>query len=174
MKTPERWRASCDMLSLSVFLPRSRQRMSRRQVVTYVRSWRHVTSHDVILHHKMDLCNLYRSHHQKVRKSPFSKSRPWPLTYDLWQTDGGQTHRQTGPILYPRPLTREGNIQSWKSDHATIMLTLFILHYLGLRPLPLSHLSETNFIHCFAKLTKWPASSARASPVTRRVTSLWY
>ncbi len=66
---------SRDVPSLSVFLPKSCQRTSRRHAVTSYRN--------VIRHHKMDLCNLDRLHHKKVRKSHFSKWRPWLLTYDL-------------------------------------------------------------------------------------------
>ena len=50
----------------------------------HVTSWRHVvTSHDVLCHNKKALSNLHRSHHKNIRKSRFSKWRPWPLTYDL-------------------------------------------------------------------------------------------
>ncbi len=82
--------------------------------------------------------NLQGQSHPKLKKSRFSTWWPWPLTYDLghrtwpryypdtplcqiwclyvkrfsceraeWRTHG-HTHTQTGPILYPRPLTREG------------------------------------------------------------------
>ncbi len=66
----------CDMPSLSVFLPKSCQSTLRRHAVT---SCHKVTSHGVICHHKMDLCNLYRSHHQKVWKWHLSKWQFWLL-----------------------------------------------------------------------------------------------
>ncbi len=63
---------SHDVPSLPVFLPISRQRMSRRHAGLYVKRFSHESAH--------------RQTH---------------------------THTQTGPILYPRPLTREGMI-NWK------------------------------------------------------------
>jgi hypothetical protein len=46
--------------------------------------------------------------------------------------------------------------------------------HLGLKPLPRSQRSLTNCIHCCAKLIIPRASFSRASPVTKRHTSLWY
>ena len=78
----------------------------------HVTSWHHtMMSHDVKSHHKIDLGNLYRSHYQKVRKSRFSKSWPWPLTYDLdLQTrpryyQGQCLYQFSGP--YVKPFNRE-------------------------------------------------------------------
>ena len=75
---------SCDVPSLSVFSPKCCQRHQDIMLGHRVMSWRHtVMSHTVMCHQKMDLCNLYKWHHQKIRKSRFSKWRPWPVTYDL-------------------------------------------------------------------------------------------
>lgn len=46
--------------------------------------------------------------------------------------------------------------------------------YFGLIPLPLSHFSITNCIHCLAKLTRRVPSFCRGSPVTNLVTSFRY
>ena len=48
------------------------------------------------------------------------------------------------------------------------------LAHLGLKPLPRSQRSLTKCIHCSAKLIIPRASFSRASPVTKRHTSLWY
>ncbi len=92
----------------------------------------------------------------KFQKSHFLTWWPWPLTYDLdhrthvryrqgqslhqilgpyikrfrreraeWQTHT-QTDGQTGPILYPRPLTREGKMfelfEMWYKNFKEIMI----------------------------------------------------
>ncbi len=77
MKTPERWRPSHTVPSLSVFL---RIMLSNRHSI-YLKN---ITAH-------------FASVSQTVQ--------PW----ERWLT-GTHTHRQIGPILYPRPLTREGTM----------------------------------------------------------------
>ncbi len=54
-------------------------------------------AHDALCHNKKALGNLHSSHNENVRKSRFSKSRPWPLTYDH------RTHPRycQGPHLQP-------------------------------------------------------------------------
>ncbi len=89
------WRPSCVVPSLSVFLPKDVKWHHGFTLWCHVMSWCHiVVSHGVMGHHKKDLCNLHKSHNQKVQKSCFSKWRPWPLTYDL--------DLQTRPRYYKR------------------------------------------------------------------------
>ncbi len=128
MKMPKR-RCPCRIVpSLSVLSPE--RPSTHHDVVTL---WRHdvtwVTSYVVAV-------NLHRPSHQKLQKSHFSIWRSWALTYDLdlqthpryyqgtllYQILGPyikrfsqesanrhtDAHTYTGPILYPRPLTREG------------------------------------------------------------------
>ncbi len=101
----------------------------------YVTSWCHaVTSHDVRCHDKLALCNspIWNFGNHVFQPGDLDL---WPmtLTFELiWDiikvnastkfrvcTSNGSavraltdrqthTHTQTGPILYPRPLTREG------------------------------------------------------------------
>ncbi len=85
----------------------------RRQMAPWchiVKSWCHVvTSHGVIGHDKMDLCNLHKSHNQKVRKSCFWKWLPWPLTYDLRTCLTYYKRQSSHRILfsYPKRFSRE-------------------------------------------------------------------
>ncbi len=104
MKPPERWAPSCNMPSLSVFLPKTRQRMSRRHLTSWhcammshdvrchEKKLSHaVTSRDVMtLHHMMsydigyDKVNLLRSTYLKIRKSPSDLDLdPWPWPSNL-------------------------------------------------------------------------------------------
>ncbi len=134
MKMPERWRAlpRCALL-VSILAQKSRM-MSWHHAVT----WRDVIFYVIICHDKM---NLYRSTHQKLQNHVFqhgdldlwpwpsnsseilSESTPIPNFGSVRQTvqprESWQTHTQTGPILYPRPLTREGTmlVSSYLAQH---------------------------------------------------------
>ena len=98
MKTPGRWRALPRHALFVSILAQSWQRMSRCQDVMMSR--RDVTWHST---------PSFRYVAQMIQ--------PW----ERWQTDR-HTHRQTGPILYPRPLTREGKIIKTKQALRHIML----------------------------------------------------
>ena len=103
-------------------------------------TWHHaVTSHDVMVwRHMPSFCNdrMYLSETSEITFFNLATltfdlwplnlaeiiSRSFPLPnfvtlgqtvqpWERWLTDT-QTHRHTGPILYPRPLTREGTITS--------------------------------------------------------------
>ncbi len=128
MKTPERWRPSRVVPSFRYSCLKD---MAGRHVTSYdITAWYHVTSYAMVM-------NLYRPTHQKVKKSCFSTWRPWPMTltlelirdiikvhpstkFKVCMSNGSagraltdrHTDAQTGPILYPRPLTREGIIIS--------------------------------------------------------------
>ncbi len=92
MKTPERWRPSRIVPSLSLFLPKD------------VKWRRAVTSHDV-------------SHYYPRWTATIIKVNPSTKRFSRESADL-QTDRQTIPILYPRPLTREGKIYfRWEANH---------------------------------------------------------
>ncbi len=131
-----------------------RHGVTSRDVMT---SWRHgVTSHDFLCHDSESTWAI-QSEVSKIHVFQHGDLDLWPmtLTFELVQdiievhtstkfwvrtsnrsavralTDGqtdGQTNRQTGPILYPRPLTREGIIISFLINYG-IKITLFHLEH---------------------------------------------
>ncbi len=136
MKTPEHWRAlPRRALLVSILAQNSPKEVttSRCDITWHhdVAAWRHVTSGVMTKWHIHSIPPL------KLKKSRFSTGWPWPMTLTIelsrdsmpvpkfkivgqtfqpWEcslTDrhtDGRTDGQTGPILYPPPLTREGTM----------------------------------------------------------------
>ncbi len=139
MKTPERWRPSRVAPSLSVFLPKDLLSLIRpwHLDVTWRHdfTWQLCHGNTGLLFLRLHHQKVGKSHFFNVATLTFDL-RPWPSNsskilsrsiptsnfrslsqtvqpWERWITDrhtNTQTHRQTGPILYPRPLTREGII----------------------------------------------------------------